>query len=153
MNQKSTGELTAILNHTEPEAVGAFYTRYAEEMVAEEKAFSRYIREKIRKNGLLQQNVFLNADIPERYGYKLISEEKRTKQRDLILRILLASRLTLQEAQKALTLYGFSVLYPRKKRDMVLMIAFNKEIFDCAEVDELLTANGQPPLYRCTENE
>jgi len=153
MNQKSTGELTAILNRTEPEAVETFYTRYAEEMVSEEKAFSRYIRERIREKGLLQQNVFLNADIPERYGYKLISEEKRTRQRDLILRILLASRLTLQEAQKALTLYGFSVLYPRKKRDMILMIAFNKEIFDCTEADELLTANGQPPLYHCTENE
>ena len=49
--------------------------------------------------------VFLKADIPERYGYKLLSGEKHTKQRDVILRICYAAEFTLKETQRALRKY------------------------------------------------
>ena len=47
---------------------------------------------KFKEKGILQQDVFLAADLPERYGYKLISEQKHTTQRDTILRLCLAAR-------------------------------------------------------------
>ena len=65
------------------------------------------------------------ADIPERYGYKLISEEKRTKQRDIILRLCYAAHFTLEETQKALKMYDMPMLYSKVKRDALLMIVFN----------------------------
>lgn len=36
----------------------------------------------------------MKADIPERYGYKLLSGEKHTRQRDVILRICYAAGLS-----------------------------------------------------------
>lgn len=36
----------------------------------------------------------MKADIPERYGYKLLSGEKHTRQRDVILRICCAAGLS-----------------------------------------------------------
>ena len=62
----------------------------------EDNSFSAFIRAAIEKHGMTQQEVFINADIPERYGYKLISGEKYTRQRDIILRICYSASLSLQ---------------------------------------------------------
>lgn len=90
--------------------------------------------------------MFIQADFPERFGYKLLSEEKRTKQRDYILRICYAAKLTLEETQRALTLYGMAPLYPRIPRDAVLMIAFNKRCGSILEVNAMLASHKLPTL-------
>ena len=82
-----------------------FYKENASEMKKEGRAFADYMRSLIKAKGISQQDIFLNADIPERYGYKLISQEKRTRQRDIILRICYAAEFTLEETQRALKLY------------------------------------------------
>ncbi len=66
--------------------------------------------------------MFLKADIPERYGYKLLSGEKRTKQRDVILRICYAAEFTLQEIQRVLKKYEMPQLYAEIPRDALLML-------------------------------
>ncbi len=129
------------------------HTRNAQDLLREEednflseKAFSSYMRELIRKKGIRQQDVFLLADIPERYGYKLISEEKHTRQRDVILRICYAAGFSLAETQKALRIYGMPELYARQKRDALLMIAFNEHTGSIIEVNAFLKENDMAPL-------
>ena len=56
----------------------------------------------LKEKRITQQMVFLKADIPEKYGYKLLSGEKHTRQRDIILRICYAAELTLEQTQRAL---------------------------------------------------
>lgn len=63
------------------------------------------------------QKMFLQADIPERYGYKLLSGQKHTKQRDVILRICYAAGLSFDETQRALKKYGMVELYSEITRD------------------------------------
>ena len=116
------------------------------EMEKEECAFADYMRATFREKGLLQQDVFLQADIPERYGYKLISQEKHTKQRDIILRICYAAHFTLEETQKALKLYQMGELYPKFARDAVLIVAFNERPGDIIELNTMLKKNGLEPL-------
>ena len=63
-----------------------------EDLLAGPRPFAEYMRARFRDKGVLQQNVFLAADISENYGYKIIAEEKHTVQRDIILRICLAAQ-------------------------------------------------------------
>ena len=80
------------------------------------RPFAAYMRAKFREKGVLQQNVFLAADLSENYGYKLIAEEKHTVGRDTILRVCLAARFDADETREALLLYGMAPLYGASPR-------------------------------------
>ena len=114
--------------------------------VITERPFSDYMRMKFREKDISQQNVFLAADLPERYGYKLISGEKRTKKRDVILRICLAAGFRLEEVQQALILYGMAPLHARSRRDCAFIVAFSNRIYDIHDVDAILRENNLPPF-------
>lgn len=116
------------------------------EMLKEERAFADYMRAKIKEKGLSQQDVFLKADIPERYGYKLISQEKHTKQRDIIIRICYAAGFTLDETQRALHLYQMPELFPEFARDAMIMVAINDRPGSIIELNMMLKRNGMEPL-------
>lgn len=146
MIKKPTNELEHILKKTKPDNIEQFLKDHAASFVAKDRAFSEYVHSVLRKNGFTQQEVFIRAEIPERYGYKLLSEEKRTKQRDYILRICYAANMTLEETQTALTLYGMAQLYARIPRDAVLMIALNQKKSDVLAVNALLEEHGMEPL-------
>ncbi|MCD7755167.1 MAG: hypothetical protein LUJ09_02345 [Firmicutes bacterium] len=151
MEQKSTEELEKILQGTHTCQVDTYLENNADSLLDTERPFSSYMRRMIKKAGKSQQQVFLAADIPERFGYKLLSEEKHTKQRDYILRICYAAGMTLEETQHALTLYGMGQLYARIPRDAVLMVAFNCRRGSVLEVNALLAAHGMEPLRTCGE--
>ena len=102
----------------------------------------------LRNCFIRQQRVFLDGDIPERYGYKLLSGEKRTRQRDVILRICYATGLTLEETQRALKKYGMPELYAKVKRDAMLMIIFNEHPGSVYDVNSILEKNGMEPLKK-----
>ena len=110
------------------------------------RAFYTYVRELMAEKEITQHLVFMRADIPERYGYKLLSGERRTKQRDVILRICYSAELTLPETQRALKKYGMSELYAKIPRDALIMIAFNERPGDKETVNEVLIKNNMEPL-------
>ena len=117
-------------------------------MIASSHPFADYMRMKFREKGILQQNVFLAADLSENYGYKLIAEEKHTRQRDTILRLCLAARFRLEEVQEALILCGMAPLHGRFPRDAVLTVAVQNGIYDLCTVNRLLESCGLAPLVR-----
>lgn len=110
------------------------------------RPFTDYMRRKFREKQISQQNVFLAADLAERYGYKLISGEKRTQKRDVILRICLAAEFQPEEVQEALVLYGMPPLRARIPRDCAFIVAFSNRIYDIHDVDAMLRENGLPPF-------
>lgn len=146
MADKSTEELTNILGRTHVSLIGNFLSEYSEDMLPDEKAFSFYFRDVLQRKKLTQQEVFLRADIPERYGYKLISEEKHTKQRDIILRLCYAAEFSLEETQKALRIYELPELYAKNKRDALLMICFNDRPGSVLDVNAELKQHGMEIL-------
>ena len=146
---KTTDKLTDVLKKAKPDEISAVMEENEASFLTKDRPFAEYIRQMIRKKGLKQQDVFIAADIPEGYGYKLISEQKHTRQRDIILRLCLSARLTLDELQRALELYGLPRLYSRAPRDAVLMIAANNEVYDIHAVNELLEKHGAEPLAPC----
>ena len=146
MKGKSTDELEKALGSTHPGNAAEYLRENEESLLPDDHAFADFMREKLKEKNLLQQEVFLMADIPERYGYKLISQEKHTKQRDIILRICYASKMTLEETQKALRIYRMPELYAKVPRDALIMIAFNELPGDVIELNQFLKQNGMEPL-------
>ncbi len=146
MIEKKTDELNNVLGNMHASDIGKYLSQNNGEMLDDENMFSVYIKDIIKRNGLLLQEVFLYADVPERYGYKLLSGEKHTKQRDVILRICYSAKLTLEETQKALKIYGMPTLYARKSRDAALMICFNDRPGSIIDVNAQLKKNNLEPL-------
>ena len=129
-----------------PSELTDFLSQYREDLIINKHPFADYMRMKFREKGILQQNVFLAADLSENYGYKLIAEEKHTRQRDTILRLCLAARFDLEEVQETLILYGMAPLHGRFPRDAALTVAVRNGIYDLCEVNSLLENCGQAPL-------
>ena len=125
-----------------------FLRDHREDLLTGPRPFSDYMRARFREKGVLQQNVFLAADISENYGYKLIAEEKHTVQRDIILRICLAAQFDLNETQEALILYGMAPLCRLLPRDLVFMAVIVHKAFDIHRVNEILLRCALAPLLK-----
>ena len=138
-----------VLKSVKPEELPAFF----EKNQAQERSFSAYMRAMFRKKNVRQQDIFTRMNISYGYGYKLISGEKRTRQRDIIIEICLCAGFSLEEAQKALKIYGMAQLYPKTPRDAVFIIAFNNQVYDPGEVDALLEKYGFEKLYKTASGE
>ena len=115
-------------------------------MNPEQNEFSEYIKDLLKEKKITQQMVFLKDDIPEKYGYKLLSGEKHTRQRDIILRICYAAEFTLEQTQRALRKYEMPQLYAKIPRDALLMLIFKDRPGGIIEVNELLSKNGMEML-------
>ena len=135
--------LNAAVMQLSPAELPQFLKEHAEDQP--KRPFTDYMRQKFREKRISQQNVFLAADLSERYGYKLISGEKPTKKRDVILRICLAAKFQPEEVQSALLLYGMTPLCARFPRDCAFLVAFCNRIYDIHDVDALLRENNLAP--------
>lgn len=144
--EKTTNTLTNILKKTSPDLIGEYVKANAGDVFTQENPFSTYMRECVKGKGLRFQEIFLRADLSEGYGYKLISGEKHTRQRDTILKLCLGAGFSLQETQRALKIYGMSPLYARFPRDAVLISAISSRVYEIPEINSLLARNGQPLL-------
>ena len=146
--EQTSKRLNEELQSVRPGELAGLFNAHKEDLVTSPHPFADYMRMKFKEKGILQQNVFLAADLSENYGYKLIAEEKHTRQRDTILRLCLAARFRLEEVQEALILYGMAPLHGRFPRDAALMVAVQNGVFDLREVNALLESCGQPPLVK-----
>lgn len=146
MNEKNTKELDDILKKIHISDFDEYCCEQGKYLNTEANQFPEYMKKLFKEKKLTQQVVFLKADIPERYGYKLLSGEKRTKRRDIILRICYAAELTLEETQRALRKYEMPQLYAKIPRDALLMLAFNERPGGIIDVNELLKSNGMEML-------
>ncbi len=143
MREKETEELENILGNTHLQDFEQFQSSHLNH---ETTSFYTYMREVITQKRLTQQEIFLNADVPERYGYKLLSGEKTTRQRDVILRICYAAEFSLEETQRALKKYKMPELYAKVPRDALLMIIFNERPGSVIEVNTILKEHGMEML-------
>ncbi len=98
----------------------------------------------IRKSGRSKSNIINKADISYCYFYDVISGRKRPS-RDKVVRLILAMRLSVEDCQRALTVSGKSRLYPRVKRDSILIHAIEKHL-SVFQLTELLGRYGEEEL-------
>ncbi|MGN0384274.1 MAG: hypothetical protein ACI4EX_00125 [Lachnospiraceae bacterium] len=146
MSEKNTEELNNVLGKTHLSDFEKYCKENKESMITEASSFQTYVKNILSEKKITLQRVFLCADISERYGYKLMTGEKHTKQRDVILRICYAAGLSLEETQRALKKYGMPELYAKIPRDALLMILFNERPGSIIDVNAWLKEKGMEPL-------
>ena len=142
MEEFPTGVLFKRLDGIKMEDVPRYLEENRAELKDDSKAFYYHMKNTVEKKGLFLKDVYLSAGVSESYGGKIITMEKHTKNRDLIIRLCLAGRFDLTETNRALKLYGMSELYPKISRDACIIVAINNHIYDQLSVDDCLRAEG-----------
>ena len=74
MGEKNTDELEKVLQSTHIKNFDAYYKENIQGLI--DGDFTVYMKNIFSEKKLTQQLVFLRADVPERYGYKLLSGKK-----------------------------------------------------------------------------
>ena len=75
MEEKSTSKLMEILKHTKKAELSALQ----DDMTVQSHSFITYMDQLIQQRNLKRQDIFQKADMPQKYGYKLLNGERRTK--------------------------------------------------------------------------
>ena len=147
-----TKNLEKILQKTSLDDIDDVFSENEDSMVEPKIDFYNFIKERMEEKKVKAKDVFFDADISYRYGYKLVSGEKVTRQRDVIIRLCYALELSLDETQKALKLYGLPPLYAKRKRDAIMMLIFKDRPGDIIKFNEILLEKKEKPLVAVGED-
>ena len=142
MQEKVTDELDKILESVRPEQINIYYKNNRQYMAEGKKTFDYYMKDVLESKNILLKDVYSFAGVTESYGSKILTMEKHTKNRDLIIRFCIAGHFLLGETNRALKLYGMSPLYAKDKRDACLIVAINNRNYDLFGIDNLLEEHG-----------
>ena len=142
MQEKPTNELEEMLGNMKPGDLSGFYKENSKYLADDKKAFYYYFKDVIEAKNIFLKDVYSFAGVTESWGGKIISMEKHTKNRDLILRLCIAGHFSLEEINRALKLYGMNPLYAKDKRDASIIVAINNRIYDLFQIDEILIGQG-----------
>ena len=142
LQQKPTDELNNLLENMKPNQLNEYLKNNSKYMADEKKAFYYYMKDVLDEKNIKLKDVYSFAGVSESYGSKIVTMEKHTKDRDLIIRLCLAGRFNWDETNRALKLYGLTELYAKDPRDACIIVAINNRIFDQYEIDEMLLKQG-----------
>ena len=126
---KSTEELLEILKNN---SVDTVLKDNDNELL--KGALGDYLHELITRKNLSKARVIEKADIFNIYGYQIFSGVKYPS-RDKLIALCFGMELNLEESQTLLKYAGYAKLYPRNKRDSVIISALNRRqsVRDCNE--------------------
>lgn len=110
--------------------------------------FPDYLSSLCAEKGLVPERVILRADIDRSYGHQLFNGTRRPS-RDKVIQLAFGLELPLPEAQRLLQVAGKSPLYPRLRRDAVILFCLLHEK-TVLEAQELLQSFGLTPLGGAT---
>ena len=94
--------------------------------------------------GLVKSEVIKKTEFSEVMGYQILSGTRRPS-RDSLICICNAMELSLDETQSLLKIAGFSALYPKIKRDSIIILGFN-EGKPVNKINEALYESGEKTL-------
>lgn len=110
-------------------------------MIEDIKSFWEEI---IAKKNYSKSNIINKSDFSYCYFYDVINGRKMPT-KDKVVRLALAMKMSVDECQQALKLSGRSALYPKVRRDSVLIYSIEKHL-TIAQCDDLLAQHGEDEL-------
>ncbi len=132
--KKSTEELLDILKNS---SLDAYLKNNNGELI--ENPICDYLTAIIDERNLSKAEVIKNSYIQTNYAYQIFSGLK-VPSRDKLISLCFGLSLSIDEAQTLLKYAGYAQLYPRVKRDSVIISALEngKSVIDCNIIlDEL----------------
>ena len=106
--------------------------------------FIKYLENLMEQYHCSTTELIIYTGLSKTFVYQIMSD-KRLPGRDVIIRIALALKLTLEETQKLLTLAQKGILYPRVRRDAAILCCIQNRC-TMLETAELLEELGEVPL-------
>ena len=143
MEPKTTDELMKILNSmdglSELEA-------YAQITVKEtsDTTFPEYIGHRMEDAGMSLSQLICEAQVQRNYGYQILNGTRKPG-RDKVIALCMALKLPLSEVQRALTIAQAGVLYPKHRRDSIVIFCINNGM-SVLETNDLLDQLGEAIL-------
>lgn len=104
-----------------------------------------YLATLLKKYSISKNEEINNSAISQIYGYQIFSGKRPNPSRDKILQLIFGMSLNLEDSQRLLKLAGVSELYPRIKRDSIILFAINKGL-TIEKCDELLFELGEKTI-------
>lgn len=89
------------------------------------KTLSEYLCELISERNLSKAEVIRSSELNENYAYQLFSGLKKSPQRDKLICLSVGMDLSVEETNSLLKLAGLLPLYPRVKRDSIIIMNIN----------------------------
>lgn len=109
--------------------------QYLEENSSEflQSSLADYLNQLLAEHGLKKGNTITAAQIERSYGYQLFSGRKEMPSRDVLISLALSMRLSLDETQALLRVAHEAMLYPRVKRDSIIIHSMVRQdsVVDC----------------------
>lgn len=106
---------------------------------------ARLLREIPEKAKMSVSEWIAGANISKSYGYQILRGE-RTPGRDILLRTALVVQLSLKDTQRLLAVGGCGALYPKVRRDAVVIFALNQKM-TLLETEELISSLPERSLF------
>lgn len=130
--KKPTDELLNSLNNTDN--IDTFFKENNEFMI--DKRLQEYLNTLVTKKSLKKSEILKNAEINDIYGYQIFSGVRKPS-RDKLVCICIGMKLSLEETQSVLKLGGFAPLYPKNKRDCIIIFGIKNNQSVC-EINNIL---------------
>lgn len=139
--KKTTGELMDRL--LEKADLEQYWAENREEMAG--GPLSELLNDLLQRHHLQKSQVVAATQLERSYVYHLFSGAKNNPSRDVLLSLSLAMSLPLNEVQTLLRVARHSMLYPRVRRDSIIIraVAEGLTVIRC---NELLEQYGEAPL-------
>lgn len=142
MPQKDTEELLHSLNGAK--SLTEYLVQNEEEMISSD--LTQLLADLIKQKNIRKTELVKATGLSEVYIYEILSGRKRP-QRNCLLQICFALQMTQEEVQQLLKQSGYPLLYPRRRRDSVILYALEKQM-TLAEAEELLIRYGMEGIIK-----
>ncbi|MBE6801996.1 MAG: hypothetical protein E7530_03835 [Ruminococcaceae bacterium] len=108
------------------------------------KDLTAFWKKTIKKSKMAKIDIINGADMGYTYFYNIIGG-KSIPARDTIVKIYISMGLDIDDCQTALKLYNWAYLYPKNKRDSILIYALTHKL-SLYEVEDMLVSQGEKGL-------
>lgn len=107
-------------------------------------SLSEYIEKLMKEKQLKKIDIVKRSNLSEVYTYQIMAGMKNPD-REKLLCIIFALQLSMEEANRLLKIAGKAELYPRSKRDSILIFALERKL-TINEANEMLFELSQETL-------
>lgn len=107
-------------------------------------SITEFLNEYLKAKNLTKSTVIKKSEINEIYGYQIFAGS-RIPSRDKLLSLCIAMEMSLEEAQSVLKIGGFAPLYPKSKRDSIIIHGISSSL-GILDINDLLYSAEEETL-------
>ena len=133
---KSTGELLDVLKSED-----CYEEVYKKTTDFFELTLSEYLMQLVEEKQLKRAAIIAKSGIERTYAYQIFSG-KKVPSRDKLVSLAFGMELAFKEVQELLKVNGYAQLYPKNKRDSIIIFALKKG-HSIVKLNEALFSMGE----------